>query len=226
MLLTSDDWLNAEVSDLPPREGGAIVGIDLGGSASMSAAALYWPNTGRLEAFGCFPSSPALTDRGRSDGVRDRYIEMYDRGELRVMGERVVPAPAFLRAIMDQLGDAPVKCFVADRYRQAEFEEALAAAKIRVPVVWRGMGFKDGGEDTERFRSAVFDDRVAVTPSLLLRSALSDAVTITDPAGNMKLAKARSTGRIDAAAATVLAVAEGIRQINKPHVDVREPMWT
>ena len=61
----------------------------------------------------------------------------------------------------------------------------------------------------ERFRRSVFDGRVACAPSLLMRSALADAVCLSDPAGNRKLAKARSTGRIDASAAAVLAVAEG-----------------
>src|SRR5690606_22131026 len=52
MLLSVDEWLDVETSELPPREGACIVGIDLGGSASMSAAVFYWPNTHRLEAIG------------------------------------------------------------------------------------------------------------------------------------------------------------------------------
>ena len=225
VLLTVDDWLAAETSELPPREGGCIVGIDLGGSASMSAAALYWPNTGRMEAIGAFPSNPSLADRGARDGVRDRYVEMADRGELVTMGERVVPAPQFLQAITDLLDTAPAACFVADRYRQSEFEEALQAANIRVPVVWRGMGFRNGSEDCERFRSSVFDGLVQVRASLLLRSAFADAVTLRDPSNNMKLAKARSTGRIDAAAAAILAVAEGRRRSARPAQRARPAVW-
>src|SRR5690625_61664 len=59
-LITTDEWLTAEVSPdaLPPREGACIMGVDLGGSRSMSAAAFYWPDTGRLEALGTFPSNP------------------------------------------------------------------------------------------------------------------------------------------------------------------------
>lgn len=225
VLLTVDQWLAAEMSELPPRDGGVVVGVDLGGSASMSAAALYWPSTGRLEAFGAFPSSPTLAERGLADAVGRRYVEMQDRGELLTMGDKVVPAAGFLRAVMDRLAGSPVACFVADRYRQAEFEEALAAAQIRVPAVFRGQGFRDGGEDCERFRSAVFDERVQVLPSLLLRSAFSDAIVLHDPAQNMKLAKARSTGRIDAAAATVLAVAEGQRRRARPSHNARAPVW-
>jgi phage terminase large subunit-like protein len=225
VLLSVDDWLGCEVSDLPPREGGAVVGIDLGGSASMSAAVLYWPNTGRLEAFGMFPNNPTLADRGQNDAVGRRYVEMWERGELRTLGDRVVPAGGFLQAVWDELDGWPATCLVADRYRQAEVEEALTAAGLRVPVQWRGMGFKDGGEDCERFRRAVFDGQVQVRPSLLLRSALSEAVTVQDDAGNRKIAKARAMGRIDAAAAATLAVAEGERRRARPQTRAREPVW-
>ena len=37
VLLTTDEWLKCEVADLPPRAGPVVIGIDLGGSASMTA---------------------------------------------------------------------------------------------------------------------------------------------------------------------------------------------
>ncbi len=81
VLLTVDEWLSCETADLPPRQGQVVIGIDLGGSASMTAAAFYWAATGRLEALGTFPSKPSLLDRGQNDGVSGRYVEMQDRGE-------------------------------------------------------------------------------------------------------------------------------------------------
>ncbi|MCZ7643139.1 MAG: phage terminase family protein [Pseudorhodoplanes sp.] len=98
-------------------------------------------------------------------------------------------------------------------------------AHIRAPIIWRGMGFRDGGEDIERFKRACFDGRVKARPSLLLRSAFADAVCLRDPANNAKLAKARSTGRIDAAAASVLAVAEGARIAGRPLKKARSAQW-
>lgn len=77
----------------------------------------------------------------------------------------------------------------------------------------------------ERFRRALFDGHVKTLPSLLLRSAFSDAITLVDPAGNHKLAKARSLGRIDAAAATLLAVAEGARRAARPSRPARTAAW-
>ena len=219
VLVTVDEWLAAEVAPdaLPPREGPAILGVDLGGSRSMSAAAFYWPETGRLEALGVFPSKPGLADRGAADAVADRYEQMAERGELLTMGENTVPTGPFLAEVVRRLdGQAPA-CICGDRFRHAEFVEAMEAAGLsRVPFIWRGFGWKDGSEDIERFRRALFDGQVKVAPSLLLRFAFADAVTLIDPAGNAKLAKARSLGRIDAAAAAVLAVAQGARMQAAP----------
>ena len=56
--------------------------------------------------------------------------------------------------------------------------EALAKANLRAPFIWRGFGWKDGAEDIERFRRALFDGQVKVVPSLLLRSAMERSVAI------------------------------------------------
>lgn len=224
VLVTVDEWLSVEVSpdDLPAREGPCVLGVDLGGSRSMSAAAFYWPKTGRLEALGTFPATPGLADRGASDGVSDRYLQMQERGELSVMGEATVPPGPWLAQIVRHLDGAEVACIVGDRFRHAEFVEAMQGAGLsRVPFVWRGFGWKDGSEDVERFRRAVFDGEVKTVPSMLLRFAFADAITLVDPAGNHKLAKARSLGRIDAAAASVLAVAQGARMKAAPQRKVR-----
>ncbi|MFC0158888.1 terminase large subunit domain-containing protein [Mameliella alba] len=221
LLVTLDEWLACEVSELPPREGGCVIGIDLGGSASMTAAAFYWPQTGRLEALGTFPSAPPLLDRGQTDGVAGRYVEMEERGELTTLGDKTVPVAPWLIEVMRHVEGEQVTAITMDRYKQAELGEAIARAGIRAPLVWRGQGFRDGGEDAERFRRAAFDGLVKARPSLLLRSAFADTVCLRDPANNIKIAKARSTGRIDAAAASVLAVAQGARIAAQPQKKAR-----
>jgi len=228
VLVTVDEWLAAEVAPdaLPAREGECILGIDLGGSRSMSAAAFYWPATGRLEAVGTFPTKPGLADRGASDGVSGRYVEMQERGELTTLGENTVPPGAWLASVVKLVDGSTISSIVGDRFRHAEFVEAMQGAGLsRVPFIWRGFGWKDGSEDIERFRRALFDGHVQTRPSLLLRSAFADAITLVDPAGNHKLAKSRSLGRIDAAAAAILAVAEGNRRMARPVKKARAASW-
>ncbi|MFG6508279.1 MULTISPECIES: terminase large subunit domain-containing protein [unclassified Sulfitobacter] len=228
VLLTVDEWLGCEVApdDLPLPEGPVVMGVDLGGSRSMSAAALYWPETARLECVGAFPCNPGLSDRGQADGVSNRYVEMADRGELVTMGDTTVPVGRFLASVVERLNGQTLAAIAGDRFRHAEFLEALREAGLdRVPFIWRGFGWKDGSEDIERTRRAVFEGQVQTVPSLLLRSAFADAVTLVDPAGNHKLAAGRSTGRVDPVAATVVAVAQGQRMKRAPAISPGRIAW-
>jgi len=144
-------------------------------------------------------------------------VQMEARGELLTSGESTVQVGPWLRQVWaDLVQDAQVVALCCDRYRQAELLDALAAAGIRVPVVFRGQGFRDGGQDVEGFRKAVFDGEVQTVESLLLRSAAMDALVVVDDSMNAKLTKARSLGRIDAIAASTLAVAEGQRRKTAP----------
>ena len=67
------------------------------------------------------------------------------------------------------------------------------------------------------FRRAALDGAIRTPVSLLLRSAIAGAVTVSDVAGNAKLAKAKDSPerrdghRDDALCAAILAVAEGRR---------------
>jgi phage terminase large subunit-like protein len=216
VLIELDAWLPCEVEVQPERDGPCVIGLDLGGSSSMSAAAFFWPATGRLETLGWFPSEPALAARGIADGVGRRYLEMAERGELRTAGQRTVPAVDWIAEVMAHVAGQPIAAILADRFKTAEVGDALAAAGCRAPVIWRGFGWKDGAADIEAFRRMVHERRVAAPRSLLLRHALSDSVVMVDPAGNPKLAKGRSLGRIDAAAAAILAIAEGHRMNTRP----------
>ena len=106
---------------------------------------------------------------------------------------------------------------VADRWREAELRDALEASGVP-PVAFeaRGMGFKDGAEDVRAFRRSCAEGKVAPAPSLLLRSAMAEARTVSDPAGNAKLCNGSEGGRRmrakdDAAAAAILAVSAGVR---------------
>ena len=204
--------------------GPCVWGIDLGGSAAQSAIAAFWPESGRLECVACFPESPSLADRGLRDGCGRLYVECAARGELVTLGQRASDIPQLLQAALDRFGSPSV--VVADRWREAELRDALDKGGVTgAELIVRGMGFKDGGEDVRGFRRALADGRVTPIPSLLLRSAMSEARTISDPAGNSKLSKGTQGGRRlrardDAAAAAILAVAIGVRRPAQPR-----PRW-
>ena len=149
------------------------------------------------------------------DGCSGLYVECARRGELLTLGRHTVDVAALLQAALDRSG-RPSR-IVADRWREGDLREALDAAGVPLAVLeFRGMGFRDGAEDVRGFRKACADRRVIPAPSLLLRAAMAEARTISDPAGNAKLSKGSQGGRRlrardDAAAAAILAVAAGAR---------------
>ena len=224
-LCTVDEWLQIETAELPEREGVCILGLDVGESVSMSAAAAFWPASGRLEVHAWLPHNPTLADRGANDGVRDRYQKMHERQELSLIGDRVVPVAEWVQEVFLRLGNATVAAIVADHYKQSLVYEGLQQAGITTPVILRRNGWYHGGEDCTRARNCILDKRVQVQPSLLLRSAVSDAVIESDGLGNMRLAKGKSTGKIDAIAATVLALGEGDRRSAQPKAKPARYAW-
>jgi len=206
------------------RDGACVWGVDLGTSAAQSAVAAYWPTTGALACLAAFPSEPSLAERGLRDGVGALYVECHRRGELLTLGQRSSDVSALLRVALDRFG-RPSRV-VADRWREAELRDVLDAAGVPLAALeFRGQGFKDGAEDVRGFRRACADRQVVPAPSLLLRSAMAEARTVSDPAGNAKLSKGSQGGRRlrardDAAAAAILAVAAGVRQPANP-----KPRW-
>ena len=209
-LLDAGTWERVEGE--AERSGPFVLGIDLGGASSMSAAAAYWPESTAFDVFGCFPNSPDLRQRGLSDGCGRLYMDMFARGELILAGGRVADVGAVLAEVLTRWGMPAA--IVADRWRIPELRDALDAARFpAAALVERGMGYRDGGIDVADFRRAVLRGRVTPTRSLLMRSAMGEARVTMDTAANAKIAKygagKRSRGRDDAACAGMLADCRG-----------------
>ena len=211
VVLGADTWKRCETDALPAAKGPYVVGVDLGSSAAMSATAAYWPATGRREVLAAFPADPDLETRGHKDGVGGLYQRMFDRGELTLTGGRTVDVGELIGLVADRWGIPGT--VAADRWREPDLLDALELAGIRASVFMpRGMGFRDGGDDVRRFRRAALEGAIKTPVSLLLRAAIAGAVTVSDAAGNAKLAKAKDSperrdGHRDyALAAAILAV--------------------
>ena len=212
-LLDADMWTRIEGN--AARDDRPVWGVDLGTSAAMSAVSAFWPGSGRLEALCAFPHVPSLAERGLRDGVGRLYVQGQRRRELIQAGEHAVDVQALIAAAVQRFG-APV-AIASDRWREAELRDALTGAGCPVAALaLRGQGSKDGAEDVRAFRRACAEGRVVPVPSLVLTSAMGEARTVSDPAGNAKRAKGVEGGRRmrakdDAAAAAILAVSLGCR---------------
>lgn len=216
MLIDADLWKRLEVPATPEPNGPRVFGVDLGGSAAFSAVAAYDPEFGGLEAVAMIGDNPPPLERGMRDGVGRLYQELVEEGSLLLCPGRTVPPARLLEHALARWGRPAA--LAADRYREGEMRDALNKAHFpQTAFELRGQGWRDGGEDVRYFRRAAASDRIAPLRSRLIRNAMCEAVTISDPAGNHKLAKGaeggrRSRARDDVAAAAVLAVSLGQRR--------------
>ena len=151
VLLEADVWESIEGE--AERDGDYVLGLDLGGSTAQSAAAAWWPKTGRLEGFAMFPSHPNLATRAISDGAGNLYAECHRRGELLIAGDQVSDIGALLTEALDRWGIPAA--IAADRFKKAELIGHLNALDFpEADLVLRGMGWRDGSEDVRQFQLA------------------------------------------------------------------------
>lgn len=215
-LCSPETWQKASAKGeaVKPQWRGSCWGVDLGQSAAMSAVACYDPDTGALDAIALFPQTPTLAERGRLDGAGTSYMQMAERNELFTAGECSPDRAALMNIAVTRWG-AP-SAIACDRWRIDELTDALKQASVPpCPMIVRGQGWRDGAQDVRAFQEALLDGQVLPLPSVLLTAAMSAARTISDAAGNRKLAKHIEGGRHagardDAAAAAVLAVAVSV----------------
>lgn len=211
-LLSADLWESVEGD--AETSGSYVLGLDLGGSVSQSAAVGYWPLTGAVRCIVGYPATPNLSERGRLDAVGNLYQRQHDRGELVICGlGRTTDVSQLLDEAVRRWGRPAA--IAADRYRQAELLDWLERSKVpRCEIVWRGYGWKDGNHDIRALRRVALDGPLVVEKNLALTSAVSEARLVGDVAGNVKLARGSEAGRRqkardDAAAALIVAVSVG-----------------
>ena len=118
VLVTVDDWMKVEQDAPLDTTGPCYLGIDLGAVSSMSAVAAFFPDTGALLGFGCFPAIPDLVARGQKDGVGNLYVELVNEGSIRQFGDRIPDYRAFLEWVLDELGNIQIEAVAYDRFQE------------------------------------------------------------------------------------------------------------
>ena len=232
MICAPQDWLQCVVpegADGPERTGPVVVGLDAGGSASMTAAVAIWSASGRCEAWGAFPANPDLLERGKWDGVGGRYALLHASGELLVYPGRSTPVVAFLRDVADDLQGEQVIACGADRYRQSDVQDALSDARLRWPIIWRGQGASataDGSADVLAAQRMILDQTFGLVRGRgLMVNAIAESAIRRDGAGNPALEKGRSRGRIDPLSAFVIAAGLAERHRSATRRRPRRRRW-
>ena len=204
MIFTPSDLTACFVDELPERAGPCYLGLDFGGASSGTAACAIFPETGRTELWLGFGDNPDVLARGRTDGAR--YDLMHQRGELTLYPGRVTPVDGFMADVAGALDGVHVKRMAADGYKDAEIKDFLDRAGLRWRADFRRVGAgKDGGRDVRALQRLVLNQRLKMSNSLALTTAVFKSTIRRDGNGNPGLDKKDSLGRIDLLSAAVIA---------------------
>ena len=208
-LVTSAEWARVCARPVPECEGAPVVGVDLGGTRSWSAAAAIWPS-GRIEAWALTPGLPSLADQEREDQVAEgEYAELARSGGLSVDEKRAVPGVDLLLSRIWAWSPAAI---VADPYRAAELHQVVSG---RVRIIERARGGGESTSNVQALRARLLDSDAGVSEAsrALLGAAFEQTALVVDGSGVTKVTKARSKkSRDDAAAALLLAAGEMARR--------------
>lgn len=220
MILTLTDFDRAVTENPPARQGPAFVSLDLGQTRSLSGAAAFWWQTGRLEVWAGCGGIPSLRERSQQDGNDPSlYEHLAETDQLRTYdGFETVPIVAFVADVAKWMDGEAVHAMMIDNFKAAAVRDAARAADVRWPIVTRRMGHgADGHADTSGFERCWLEGGVRLGSGAdLLKLAISGSAIDLDANNNVRVVKNKSAASIDALSATVLAVAAGHREARKP----------
>jgi len=94
-----------------------------------------------------------------------------------------------------------------DRWRIDVLERELVRLGAELPLLPFGQGYKDMAPAMDAAESLILNGCVRHGNNPVLTMCCANSVVDTDPAGNRKLNKAKSTGRIDGMVAMIMAMA-------------------
>ncbi len=222
-LVSLSDWQAVERRKLAPRKGRPVVGLDMGGNRSWSAAWCLWPN-GRSEAYAVVPGIPSLEERERQDAQpRGLYQKLEADGVLVVDQGVRVSSPSVLVAHLVRKGIRP-RGMVCDRFLAGAVEDAVRG---RWPILFRRTRWTEATEDVAAFQKAVKDGPLSLLPACrkLVAVSLGGAVVRTDDQGSTRLVKRASyRSRDDVAVAGVLACGQAARLRARPRRKLRSAL--
>ena len=193
--------------DLASLEGQACyAGLDLSSTSDLTTIVLVFPPT---EADGAYTILPffwlpeeTIPLRGRRDHV------MYDvwnkRGYIHTTEGNVVHY-AFIEQFICNLGERyNIREIAFDRWNATMMVQALQDDGFT--LVPFGQGFKDMSPPTKELMRLVLEHKINHGGHPILRWNMDNAFVRTDPAGNIKLDKEKSTEKIDGAVAMVMGL--------------------
>jgi phage terminase large subunit-like protein len=186
-------------------------GLDLSSSIDITAFVLVFPPRDDSERYVFLPffwiPEENMVRRVRRDHVP---YDVWERQGFLETTEGDVIHYGFIERFIEELGKRfHIKEIAFDRWGAVQMVQNLEG--LGFTVVPFGQGFKDMSPPTKRLMELVLERNVAHGGHPVLRWMMDNIFVRTDPAGNIKPDKEKSTEKIDGAVAAVMALDRAVR---------------
>jgi phage terminase large subunit-like protein len=186
-------------------------GLDLSSTTDITAFVLVFPPLDEDDKYSIVPyfwiPEDNLDLRVRRDHVP--YDVWEKQGFLQTTEGNVVHY-GYIEKFIERLGERfNIREIAFDRWGAVQMVQNLEG--MGFTVVPFGQGFKDMSPPTKELMKLVLEERIAHGGHPVLRWMMDNIYIRTDPAGNIKPDKEKSTEKIDGAVATVMALDRAIR---------------
>lgn len=157
-----------------------------------------------------FTPRDSLSERSLRDRVPYELWEQ--KGFVTATDGRSVDYETVAKRIIELCDTYDVAAVAFDRWRIDVLEKELERLGVELPLVPYGQGYKDMAPALDALESELVNTRMRHGNHPVLTWCASNSIIDADPAGNRKLNKAKSTGRIDGMVALAMALGQAERQ--------------
>ena len=186
-------------------------GLDLSSSTDITAFVLVFPPLDESDKYVILPffwiPEENIDLRVRRDHVN---YDLWQKQGFLLTTEGNVVHYGFIETFIEQLGKKyNIREIAFDRWGAVQMVQNLEG--LGFTVVPFGQGFKDMSPPTKELMKLTLEQRIAHGDQPVLRWMMDNIYIRTDPAGNIKPDKEKSTEKIDGAVATIMALDRALR---------------
>ena len=186
-------------------------GLDLSSTTDITAFVLVFPPIDEDDKYIILPyfwiPEDTLDLRVKRDHVP---YDIWERQEYLQTTEGNVVHYGYIEKFIEELGKKfNIREIAFDRWGAVQMVQNLEG--MGFTVVPFGQGFKDMSPPTKELMKLTLEQKIAHGGHPVLRWNMDNIFIRTDPAGNIKADKEKSTEKIDGAVATIMALDRAIR---------------
>ena len=184
---------------------------DLSSSTDITAFVLIFPPTEEDENYYVLPYFWIPEENMEKRVAKDHvpYDIWYQQNLLEATEGNVIHY-GYIEQFIDELGKMyNIKEIAFDRWGAVQMSQNLE--NLGFTIIPFGQGFKDMSPPTKELMNLVLSGKLKHNGHPVLRWMMDNVCVRSDPAGNIKMDKAKSTEKIDGAVALVMALDRAIR---------------